>query len=357
MAAAAGGMQAAGASETVAAAPGTGCEPRISGSFFDLIHVNPFDAAYWSEPCRFWGEDNWRALMRDMHGIGIDTVICVSTAFWGRPMFAGYEKKVGIPMKFGCEDPLAVCVDEVEKLGMKIFLGFGFRGRCSQVRDYAGMEPPWPEVWFRWNTAMAEVLMERFASRPCFAGLYVSYEADFREHEVNLYEKLVKEYLRPACGSVKLLASPGNLGDHPNLAAFPKQVERTGLNILAPQDYGGRTSNVEDALNLVRKNARALEQVRKPLQDLGVALWSNCETFNKEPTPDGRAATIAGPIERITQQIALQAPLVEKLICYQYQGIMNRHTELVNIGHPSTNELYRGYAAYLNERFPGRFGV
>ena len=292
-----------------------------------------------------------------MHDVGIDTAICVSTAFWGRPMFAGYEKKVGIPMRFGCEDPLGVCVDEIDKLGMKIFLGFGFRGRCGQVRDYTRMEPPWPDVWFQWNTAMAEVLMERFSSRACFAGLYISYEMDFLEHEVALYEKLVKEDLRPACGDVTILASPGNLGDVGNLDAFPQMVERTGLNILAPQDYGGRNNDIDEAMGLVRSTARALGKVQKPLHDMGVELWVNCEAFNKEATPDGRGATVAGPIERLRQQIELQAPLAKKVISYQYQGIMNRHTDLVNIGHPSTDELHRGYTAYLNEKWPGRFTV
>jgi len=97
----------------------TGTEPCITGSFFNIVHVNAWDAAYWTDTCRFWGEENWRALLRDMHGIGIDTAICVSAAFWGRPVFAGYEKTAGRPLKFGCEDPLGICVDEADRLGAR----------------------------------------------------------------------------------------------------------------------------------------------------------------------------------------------------------------------------------------------
>jgi len=71
--------------------------------------------------------------------------------------------------------------------------------------------------------------------------------------------------------------------------------------------------------------------------------------------PAGRGVCVPGPIERIRQQIVPQAPLVEKLISYQYQGIMNRRTEQVNIGRPDTDKLYRDYATYLNEHFGGRF--
>lgn len=330
-------------------------EPRIRGSFFDLAHPNLWDAAYWTDSCRLWKEECWRALIRDMHGIGIDTAICTATALWGRPLFGGYEKTVGLPLHFGCPDPLGACVDEAESLGMKMFFGVGLRGRCCQVRDYARMDRPWPDEWFQWNTALARAILDRFGHRPCFAGLYLAYEIDFHDIEVELYEKLVHEHLRPAVGKVKLLASPGNLGvelSDDRVDHLPKLVERTGIDILAPQDYGGRTTNIREAVALVARQVEVLKRVRQPLAKIGVTLWSNCEVFDFESNPDGRGRCIAGPIERIRQQMAMQAPLVEKLICYQYQGCMNRHTDQINIGHPATDRLYQDYVAYLKEKFP-----
>ena len=327
-------------------------QAKITGSFFDLQHVNIFDAAYWVDECRFWKEENWRAMVRDMHGIGIDTIICGAACLWGRPFFAGYEKTVGRAIKMGCEDPLGVCVDEAEKLGVKMFYGFGFRGRCSQVRDYADMKPPWIEEWFTWNRAVCEALVERFGDRSNFGGLYISYEIDFLDYQVDLYEKLMKQYLRPAVGKVKFLASPGYLGELDDINKLPGYLERTTIDILAPQDYAGRRTNIEEAMTLVRRNAEGLRIAGPKFRDLGVTLWSNCEVFDFEPSPDGRAYCIPGPIERIKQQIEVQAPLVEKLICYQYQGIMNRRTDLVNIGHPSCDRLYHQYVQYLKNPRP-----
>ncbi len=331
-------------------------ERLISGSFFDISHVNIFDAAYWTDECRFWKAENWKALIRDMHGIGIDTIIAGHTCLWGRPVFPGYEKTVGRPIKFGCPDPLGACVDEAERLGMKVFYGIGLRGRCSQVRDYADMRPPWCEEWFIWNRAVAEALMDRYGSRPSFAGLYIAYEIDFHDYQIDLYEKLMKEYLRPAVGKVKFLASPGYFGELDDIEKLPRYMERTTIDILAAQDYGGRHNSVEEALKLVRRNTEGLRIAAEKLRNIGVTVWSNCELFDFEPSPDGRAYCIPGPIERITQQIAMQAPYAEKLICYQYQGIMNRQTDLVNIGHPSTDQLYRQYVGYLRRSFPERFG-
>lgn len=332
------------------------CEKLLTGSFLFVQHVNLWDGQYADESLT-WGPANWKAIVQDMHDIGMDTLIWTNTAFWGRPLFPGPERKIGMRWRaMGCEDPLGVVAEEADRLGMKIFYGIGLRGRCSQVRDYAGLDKPWPESWFIWNTAMAEALVERYGSRPSFAGLYLSYEIDYHELHAELYEKLVKQHLRPAVGKVKLLASPGNLGrEVPDSAALPKRIERSGVDILAPQDYGGRPGRLEPALALAKENAAAIAKLRPVMANMGVTLWANCETFDFESTADGRSSCIAGPMERIRGQIEVQADVADKLICYVYEGIMNRRTELVNIGPPSAPRLYRDYVAYLKSTFPGRF--
>jgi hypothetical protein len=322
-------------------------EPRIRGSFF---------SQFWTRACLAWKEENWRALIRDMHGIGIDTAICIMTASDGKPVLAGYDKTIGPAPQFGCADPLGACVDEADALGMKMFFGVGLRGqRAGVAYYYPQLDSPRPNAWYQWNADLAKALMDRFANRPCFAGLYISYEIDYHGREVDVYEKLVREYLRPAVGKVKILASPGNLGvEHTDrqLEALPKLVERTSIDILAPQDYAGRYAKTSEALAVVGRQVEALKKVRKPLADLGVALWANCEVFGNDPGPDGKENySVAGPFERVRQQIEMQAPLVEKLICFEYPGFMNRRTKLVNIGERGSDKLYQDYVAYLKQRF------
>ncbi len=326
---------------------------RITGGFFDLTHVNIWDAAWWTDQCRFWKEENWKALIADMHGVGMDTAICITTALWGRPHFPGYEKTVGKQLLMGCPDPLRACVDEAERLGMKMMYGLGLRGRCSQVRDYAHMQPPWPDVWFEWNQALAEAIMEMYSDRPSFAGVYIPYEIDFaidNGYMIDLYEKLIKQYLRPVIGAdTPIMISPGSLGNHGDSSMLASQIERTDVNILAPQDYGGRTDQGVDPLEFVRSNAEVLAGIREQTDRAGVTLWCNCEVFNLDPNPDGRVVCMPGDIERIKEQIELAGPLVDKLICYQYQGIMNRKTDLVQIGAPGTQKLYDGYMEYIRQ--------
>lgn len=321
----------------------------ISGSFITCFHPNVWDMQY-ADGTLMWKEENWRALIREMHYMGMDTVIWANTAFWGRPLFPGYEKSVGLPFRTGCADPLKAVADEADRLNMKVFYGMGLRGRVSQIRDYHGMEKPWPDIWFRWNTALAEALVDRYGSSKSFAGLYIPYEIDYHEHHFELYEKLMKAYLRPAIGKVPLLISPGNLGDVPAPDRLIRDMERIDIDILAPQDYGGRFQDDSQAVEAARKNAGALERFAGPLNDIGVTHWSNIETFTLESTPDGRNACMPGSIDRIIRQIEIQSPLVKKLITWIYPGVMNRHTELVNIGHPSTDKLYDDYVAYLKDK-------
>ena len=336
------------AAETRSVTKGAG--GLLRGSFICCFHPNVWDMQY-SDECLFWKEENWQAMIRQMHSVGIDTVIWANSAFWGRPLFPGYETTVGKPLKMGCKDPFGAVADEAERLGMKVIYSIGLRGRVSQVRDYCGLQKPWPDYWFKWNAALAKALVKSYGNRPSFAGLYLAYESDFHKLHIELYQRLIAKDVRAAVGKVPILVSPGSLGSIGiPLEELPAAIEKTGIDILAPQDYGGRSHNVENALKLVRGNAEAIKKIAPKLRENGTTVWSNCETFVLNGTPDSRGACVPGPIKRIAQQIEMQSPLVDKLITWIYPGVMNKHTELVNIGHPSTDKLHEDYVAYLKSK-------
>ena len=133
----------AGAAGLAASALGTGCtnqkdvvtsdfpsgtidghaQKLLTGSFLNVLHSNVWNMAY-SDETILWKEENWRAVIRDMYDIGMDTVIWTACAFWGRPFFSGYEWKVGKVIRFmGCEDPLKVVAqserDELSEAGLR----------------------------------------------------------------------------------------------------------------------------------------------------------------------------------------------------------------------------------------------
>ena len=89
-------------------------------------------------------------------------------------------------------------------------------------------------------------------------------------------------------------------------------------------------------------------QLIKPLHaKLGQQLWVNCEVFEyTEKRPDGRRICTPCAFERLERQLLVAAPVADKLIIYQYQGLMSKRSALVNIGAPGTDALHAGYEKF-----------
>ena len=340
-------------------------EAIITGSFFTIRMTNIWNAQYWDDECGDWGEANWRALVADQAGLGIDTLINAQMALWSRPLFPDPGHKVGKPVKLGCEDPAAVIADEAARRGMKVWYGCGLYGRVSEVADYRALAKPWPDRWFEWNAALAEQIMERYSDTESFAGLYLPLELGgdpeagytrFHPDHVELYTRWVKDTLRPIVGRTPLLASPGIMrpGDYGELAG---QLEAFDIDVVAYQDLGGRGRATPEDYDRISRAGEAFELLASAHREAGVGLWANCETFSRTDPPTWRPVSFTGDFDRIKHQLDVCSPPVEKVITWIYQGVWNRRTELVNIGPPEAQGLYDRYVAYVKSRFPQRCTV
>ncbi|MCK5526373.1 MAG: DUF4434 domain-containing protein [Candidatus Latescibacteria bacterium] len=328
-------------------------DPIITGSFYSIQMTNIWNAQYWNDECRDWGETNWRALVADMREVGIDTIINKQMALWTRPLFPDPEMKVGKSVKLGCEDPAMVIADEAARRGMKVWYALGMWGRDSEVADYHALRKPWPDQWFEWNVALAEALMERYADTESFAGFYLPLELSgdpdqgdtaFNEEHIELYTRWIRE-IRPVIGSTKLLASPGILtpGDYSELS---RQLERFDVDIIAYQDYAGRGQSRPEDYERIRRAGEAFELLAPVHRETGVGLWANCETFSRVDPPTWRPVSFTGEIDRIIYQLKVCSEPVDKVITWIYQGVWNKRTDRVNIGPPEAQKLYDDYVAY-----------
>ncbi|MNP48008.1 hypothetical protein D3C76_1420980 [compost metagenome] len=59
--------------------------------------------------------------------------------------------------------------------------------------------------------------------------------------------------------------------------------------------------------------------------------------------------------DRVQRQIEVVSPLVDKVLCYQYLGMMNKENSPVFAGHETSAGLYREYMNYLQMRGLGSF--
>lgn len=76
------------------------------------------------------------------------------------------------------------------------------------------------------------------------------------------------------------------------------------------------------------------------------ALWADIELFDFEGMVY-KSALLPADFERIERQIANVAPYADKIIGYQYIGLMNPEDSGSFAGHESSAELYRQYVEYL----------
>ena len=322
--------------------------PLITGSFLDIQHVNNWDAQFWIDECREWRDENWAALVADMQAAGLDTVVLTNCALWGRPLYPANRQTVGRPWPLPCPDPVGAVVRACEQHGMGVYLGLGAFGRYS-----LNANPDLSPQHDTWLANMAEDLREKYGHSPALRGFYLSTEAHavkggglFEPADCAKTAQFVKT-IRERVPGAQLMMSPAHLGrPRPEqLDPLLRQLEQLNVDIVAYQDHAGFEKLYPD---LDFREAAAGYALLKPLHEkAGQQLWVNCEVFEySEQRPDGRRVCTPCEFERLQRQLLAAAPVADKLIIYQYQGLMNRRTPLVNIGAPGTDALHDAYLKF-----------
>ncbi|MBE3597503.1 MAG: hypothetical protein IMX02_01395 [Limnochordaceae bacterium] len=78
-------------------------------------------------------------------------------------------------------------------------------------------------------------------------------------------------------------------------------------------------------------------------------LWADVELFRFEG-PVYRSPLVPAPWERILAQLTAASRYVDRILAYQYLGLMNPPDSPATAGHPSSVALYRAYARWLQSR-------
>jgi hypothetical protein len=81
------------------------------------------------------------------------------------------------------------------------------------------------------------------------------------------------------------------------------------------------------------------------------ALWADVETFAWEGPPNQQTSPlIPAPWERVRAQLEAVSPHVDRILIYQYQGLMNRPGTPAFAGHPDSTRLCTDYVHWLKSR-------
>ncbi|MGC9327281.1 MAG: DUF4434 domain-containing protein [Candidatus Hinthialibacter sp.] len=304
----------------------------IGGSWFEFQHCWPYESEYWDAACAAFTCDQWRIKIREMAELGIQYLVLLSVAQDGKTF---YPSKHFPRWNLNCEDPLEAVFSEADVQGSKIFVSSGFFDeKIGVLADAEGVKKRFQ--------AMAE-LVECYGRHESFYGWYWPNEASLKPYfhdSFMTYCNQSSEEARKLTPQAKILIAPYGTRYTQNDAQFIRQLENLNVDIIAYQDeVGVRKTRVDQLEGIFSRLRKIHDQVPQ------ISLWADMEIFSFQKEVY-KSNLLPAPFPRIEGQLKSLSPYVDKILVYQYLGMMNKPGTPAHAGHSSSTRLYANYARW-----------
>lgn len=309
---------------------------KIDGTFFEFLHHNIPEGKYWNPALEKFTAENWRQKVREISAVGMEYIVVMATALYDKCYF---KSSVFPFAQIPCTDPVEELLCEADNCGVKVFLGNGFYGDWRKASQNITSK----EVIDRSFRAMEE-LTALYGHHKSFYGWYfpdetciiLRYSKDFMKY-VNLCSARCHQ-LTP---DKKTLIAPYGTNLVWANNKFIRQLTELDVDFIAYQDEVGVKKTKVDRTN------RLFEKLRIAHDKAGRSeLWADIELFDFEGLVY-KSALIPASFERIKKQIENVAPYADKILGYQYLGLMNSKNSQAFAGHSTSTELYENYIKYI----------
>ena len=311
---------------------------KLNGTFFEFRHHNDAEGKYWNPALERFKAEDWRKKVREISELGMEYIVVMATALYEKCYF----KSSVFPMaEIPCTDPIEELLCEADACGIKVFLGNGFYGDWRRA-SYNIKSREVIDLSFR---AMDE-LTALYGAHPSFYGWYfpdetciiLRYSKDFMKY-VNLCSSRCHE-ITP--DKKTLIAPYGTNLVYAN-NRFIRQLAELDVDFVAYQDEVGVKKTKVDSTK------RLFEKLRVAHDKAGRSeLWADIELFDFEGMVY-KSALIPAPFERVKKQIENVSLYADKILGYQYLGIMNPPDSGAFAGHKDSVKLYQDYLSYIKE--------
>jgi len=234
-----------------------------------------------------------------------------------------------------CLDPLEAVLKTCDRLGVAIYIGLGFF--ATPISHGFGSSGDTTQLRYDFATEIAAL----YGHHRSFQGWYFPVEAAIEQYFPERYLEYVNT-LANHCrkvGPQQVLIAP--YGTRTILADdhFVSQLRALDADYIAYQDEVGVNKTIVSELDKIYSNLKeAHDRAGKPL-------WADVEIFKFH----GKVL-LPAPFERVKGQLEVAAKYVDKILCYQYLGMMNKPDSPAHAGHPSSTKLYQDYMAYQGRR-------
>ena len=317
---------------------------KLDGAWCGLYHWSESEGKLWNPVIKQFTTADWQQLIRDMHSLDMN-VIVLQELFRNEQYFGkhdipnnGYRGNAFYPsalypgrMDIACSDPVEAIMTVADELGMHVFPGIGM---------YAWFD--FTPGSLEWHKQVAAEIWHKYGHHSSFYGWYISEEVFGDLHYGDNTERNIVEFFRA-------------------FKQFKNQFSPVKPVMLAPNCFyvrRGETSwrNLAKELDIIcpfafhRMDAEddSPEDTIALLQDIcnqtGAHLWLDMESFlfNSDMSLYPRPVT-----DMILELQRFNA--FEKILCYQFPGLMNSPTARLQPGGPATVDNFVNYQEYVKK--------
>ncbi len=325
---------------------------QIDGAWAGIYHWSEQEGARWNREIRLLTDEQWREQIRGMHEIGWDIIVIQEVfrnqVYEGKHNIErdGYEGKAFYPSKLysarmdiEAKDPIEAILREADALGMHVFLGLGL---------YAWFD--FSPGSLEWNKHLAAELWEMYGHHRSVYGWYIAEEVpgsmllgNHSEEDTVRYKKEIANFfkeMKQHCGSFSP-DKPLMLAPNSHYLAKAEEAWREVLpncDILCP--FGFHRMHDDDV-----SGEEAAIWLQNLCDETGAHLWMDMEVFLFGPNKDLYPRPIDGLVDDL-----YRFPNFEKILCYQYPGLLNAPWSSGKPGGEDTVKLFLDYKKFLAEK-------
>jgi Domain of unknown function (DUF4434) len=322
-------------------APESGAIKPISGSWFEFQHHATVEGVDWNPECACFTSRQWEDKVKEIADVGMEYLVLMETALYYRAFF---PTDIFPPWRLACADPMEAALSAADQYGVKFFIGGGFYG------DWASPQILSDPAAARKRLQAIEQLAELYGHHKSFYGWYWPNEAfidRYYSEEFIRYVNTCSRLARHLTPRAKILIAPYGTRVAVPDDNYVRQLERLDVDVIAYQDeVGVRKSTPEETPALYEGLRKAHDRVRR------AGIWADVEIFQFEGAVY-KSALLPALFSRVLQQLKAVSPWVEKILVYQYQGMMNKPGSTAFCGTPESTRLYTAYVDWLKARGQG----
>ncbi|OHB51453.1 MAG: hypothetical protein A2Y12_08525 [Planctomycetes bacterium GWF2_42_9] len=315
---------------------------QISGAWMGITHWCDKEAKYWQEDIKRLNDKQWREVVRGMNEIEMK-IIVIQEVFRHQEYVGkhnieknGYNGKAFYPsklyparMEMAADDPIEAIFAEADVTGSCVFPGVGM---------YAWFD--FTAASLEWHKNIAKELWETYGHHKSFYGWYVSEEIhgnlgtdDNRRQEIVDFFSEFKKYVSQFAPGKPVMLAPNCHDILGGYKYWPKLLRN--IDILCPFAFhrmptGDMTG--QEAANLMQKLC----------DETGSHLWLDMEVFLFE----NGASLYPRPINQVISDMT-KFTNFEKILCYQYPGLMNPPWAQVKLGGQRAVNLFNDYKKFI----------